>query len=60
MEIKIMKRKYPKPTQPLPTDEQLERWCYDSIVESTDGCLVEPDGRCLHGHVSWLIYLGLI
>jgi len=55
-----MKRKYPKPTQPLPTDEQLERWCYDSIVESTDGCLVEPDGRCLHGHVSWLIYLGLI
>jgi len=55
-----MKRKYPKPTQPLPTDEQLEQWSWDSVVEATDGCSVEPDGRCPHGHVSWFIYLGLI
>jgi len=28
--------------------------------EATDGCWVEPDGGCEHGHVSWLVYLGLI
>lgn len=28
--------------------------------QATDGCQVEPDGYCEHGHVSWLLYLGLI
>jgi hypothetical protein len=28
--------------------------------EALDGCPVEPDGICPHGHPSWLRYLGLI
>jgi len=32
----------------------------DSVVNATDGCQVEPDGRCEHGHSSWLLYWGLI
>lgn len=27
---------------------------------ATDGCIVEPDGTCEHGHDSWLIVLGFI
>jgi hypothetical protein len=29
-------------------------------AEATNGCIVEPDGRCEHGCLSWLIVLGLI
>jgi hypothetical protein len=43
-----------------PTMEQLEEWVYDSVAEATDGCIVEPDGRCEHGHASWLLAYGLI
>lgn len=28
--------------------------------EATDGCWVEVDGTCQHGHKSWLLELGLI
>lgn len=48
------------PTEEHPDDEQIEEWVMDSVCEATDGCTVEPDGCCPHGHVSWLIYLGLI
>ena len=48
------------PTQPKPTMEQLERWSFDGVAEATDGCQVEPDGRCEHGHKSWLLVFGLI
>lgn len=51
---------YLEPTSDYPSDEQVEEWCFDSVVEATDGCEVEPDGWCPHGHVSWLIYLNLI
>ena len=36
--------------------------CDDSIVPSccTEGCEVEPDGRCEHGCPSVLLALGLI
>lgn len=51
---------YPKPTDPPPDQDQLEEWVMDSVVEATDGCDVEPDGVCPHGHASWLLYLGLI
>lgn len=47
-------------TEPTPSMEQLEEWVYDSVCEATDGCIVEPDGRCPHGHQSWLLRLGLI
>ena len=32
----------------------------DSICEATDGCIVEHDGTCQHGHPAWLLRLGLI
>lgn len=48
------------PTEPKPTMEQLERWSFDGVAEATDGCQVEPDGRCEHGHTSWLLVFGLI
>jgi hypothetical protein len=51
---------YLTPTDPEPVLEVLEGWVYDSVCEATDGCTVEPDGECEHGHVSWLVYLKLI
>jgi hypothetical protein len=40
--------------------EQIEEWVYDSVCEATDGCTTEPDGRCEHGHISWLRALDMI
>jgi len=51
---------YPEPTEEPPTDEDLEFIVIDSVCDATDGCTVEPDGICPHGHPSWLIHLGLI
>jgi hypothetical protein len=49
-----------KATEPRPTFEQLEAWVSDGVAEATDGCTVEPDGECSHGHRSWLLVLGYI
>lgn len=50
-----------KATAPVPTIEQLERWEWeDGGCEATDGCWVEPDGRCEHGHQSWMLRMALI
>lgn len=54
------KNEKPLPTEPLPSMRQLERWSFDGIAEATDGCRVEPDGVCEHGHESWLLHLDLI
>ncbi len=43
-----------------PSLEQLEEWLSEGGAEATDGCWVEPDGVCPHGHSSWLLRLGLI
>jgi len=43
-----------------PSLEELYRMAYDGVCTATDGCLVEPDGLCEHGHLSWLRQLGLI
>lgn len=51
---------YPEPTEPEPSFKKLQQWSFDGVAEATDGCTVEPDGICQHGHVSWLIYLELI
>jgi hypothetical protein len=52
---------WPAPTEPEPTEEDLTRWEFDEgECNATDGCWVEPDGTCPHGHPSWMIYLGLI
>lgn len=53
--------RYPPPTSERPTLAQLEEWHdVDGGCEATDGCWVEPDGTCEHGHPSWLLRLGLI
>ena len=43
-----------------PSQAQLEQWLFAGVVEATDGCRVEPDGTCQHGHQSWLLELGYI
>lgn len=50
----------PRPTVPQPDLATLELWHEEGGCEATDGCWVEPDGICEHGHVSWLRYLCLI
>ena len=52
---------WPEPTEPEPDFETLENWMIeDGGCEATDGCWVEPDGRCQHGHPSWFVVLGLV
>jgi hypothetical protein len=45
---------------PRPDYDQLAAWMQDGEAETTDGCIVEPDGTCEHGHHSWLRVLGMI
>lgn len=52
--------KWPAPTEPEPTEEQLYEWTEEGGCEATDGCWVEPDGVCSHGHPAWLLYRGWI
>lgn len=40
--------------------KSLENMVMGSIAKATDGCKVEPDGTCQHGHPSWLLVLGYI
>jgi len=49
-----------KVTTRIPDIAQLEEWMSDGECEATDGCLVEPDGTCEHGHRSWLLRLSMI
>lgn len=51
---------YLTPTEKEPSNEQMMDWEMDGVWEATDGCRVEPDGKCPHGHVSWGRYLGLV
>ena len=48
------------PTTDTPTTEQINEWFLGPTCEATDGCIIEHDGACPHGHPSWLKYLGLI
>lgn len=49
-----------KATESRPTMDELESYVSDSVCPATDGCEVEPDGTCEHGHKSWLLVLGII
>ena len=51
---------WPEPTVDPPDLETLETWMDEGVCETTDGCVVEPDGICIHGYPSWLLELGLI
>ena len=53
-------KSWPTQTVPTPRMEELQEMVFDSVCEATDGCSIEPDGVCEHGHPSWLIKLGLI
>lgn len=50
----------PEPATHEPTEEEVLFWMFDGVAEATDGCRVEPDGYCPHGHPSWLLELGII
>lgn len=52
---------WPQPTIPRPDLDTIEEWMWeDGGCEATDGCWVEIDGLCPHGHPSWLLRLGLV
>lgn len=58
---KPTKKGWPEPTMEEPdmleVNEQADE---EGGCEATDGCWVEPDGVCEHGHPSWLIVWGMI
>lgn len=52
---------WPEPTVDVPDMETIHEWLFaDENCEATDGCPIEPDGICPHGHPSWLLRLGLM
>jgi hypothetical protein len=53
-------KKWPAPTVEEPDIEGLMEMADEGGCEATDGCWVEPDGVCEHGHPSWLRYHGMI
>ena len=44
----------------LDQDDVFRTVVFDGVIECADGCTVEPDGICPHGHKSPLLVLGLI
>ena len=51
---------WPEPSVPEPDFVTLAGFLFDACAEATDGCLIEPDGVCPHGHPSWLKRVGVI
>ena len=49
-----------EPTTPEPSEEELWDWLFDGTCPATDGCEVEPDGTCPHGHPAWPRRMGLL
>ena len=48
-------------TMPSPSEDELEDWVFDrENAQATDGCDVESDGICEHGHQSWMLLMGLV
>jgi hypothetical protein len=44
----------------MPEIETLVEWESEGGCEATDGCWVETDGVCEHGHESWMRRMGMI
>jgi len=57
---KSLGQPWPSPTTKPPSIKTMERWMNDGVAKATDGCRVEPDGVCPHGHPSWMMRLGVI
>ena len=51
---------WPEPSVPEPDFITLAGFLFEAAADATDGCLVEPDAVCRHGHPSWLLRLGVI
>jgi hypothetical protein len=57
---------YPTPTISKPSSDVLHAMLQAAVMdtqvgfEASDGCEVESDGTCHHGHPSWLKRYGLI
>lgn len=52
---------WPEPLEDEPSPEGVRALIDDAGgCDATDGCWVEPDGTCEHGHPSWALRLGLI
>jgi hypothetical protein len=48
-------------TVPRPSEDELAEWVFDmENAQATDGCDVESDGICEHGHQSWMLVMGLV
>ena len=58
--FQIETKSWPAPKTEEPGIGELQEWDSECGCEATDGCWVEPDGECEHGHPSWLLHLGLI
>ena len=58
--MKKQMENWPTPTTRVPSDRTLIHWENEGYCEATDGCRVEPDGTCPHGHRAWLLQLGMI
>ncbi len=50
----------PEPTTDQPSDEELRDMLLAGTCPATDGCPVEPDGTCPHGHPAWPRRLSLL
>ena len=51
--------------RPTVDEPDMEEYMRDTVFgddcsEATDGCPIEPDGTCPHGHPSWELYWGVI
>ena len=44
----------------VPPLDEIEGWVFDSVCETLDGDMVEPDGWNFEGCPSWLLVLGLV
>ena len=51
---------WPEPQEDQPDEDRIAAMVIDAApCLATDGCEVEPDGFCPHGHPSWLVRLGI-
>ena len=62
MKLEKYQEKFPNAikVRKTPSEKTMEKWYNDGGCKALDGCWVEPDGRCPHGHDSWLLALGWI
>ena len=59
-DVRAERASWPAPTEAEPDLEEVQEWEDEGGCEATDGCWVEPDGTCEHGHPSWMLRMGLI